>query len=360
MLNYLPNLHAPISFADDDEDDDIRSLLEGAINEPDNADDSTGSDPAPTEEKTETEPVEEPAAAEADDKTEPEPKEPEEETPTAEEPAKSDQPVNTPAPPPGWPVAAKSKFDDLPDEVKGAIAQREVEINQGFAKLQDYKGLDPYVDMARQSGRELPEVVQAYINAEQMLERDFVGGIKGLCQHYGIQPAQLAQELGGTPIDPNDPAAQAAWQQQQMLDPVVQRLNSIEGSLQSQQQQQQQQEYARAQAEIDAFMNDPVNKYAQNVQNEMALLLQNGQAKSLKDAYDMALRLNPETWQLVINEQVNTQSRAEAEQAQAQANQAKAAAKSVSGAPAGQVAIEDAPADSLRGELERQMASQRA
>jgi hypothetical protein len=52
----------------------------------------------------------------------------------------------------------------LPDPVKHAIAHREEEINRGFEKLRDYKGLDSYVQWSQQQyGIPLPQVIDAYM-----------------------------------------------------------------------------------------------------------------------------------------------------------------------------------------------------
>jgi hypothetical protein len=68
--------------------------------------------------------------------------------PTTDEPAgqeTTEAPVQPQAvrPPPGWSPASKAAFDALPEAVKADVAKREEEVNKGFAKLGDYKGLEP-------------------------------------------------------------------------------------------------------------------------------------------------------------------------------------------------------------------------
>ena len=60
----------------------------------------------------------------------------------------------------------------------------------------------------------------------------------------------------------------------------------------------------------------------------MALLLQNGKAESLKDAYEMACWANPETRAILLKSQANSSP-----SPAAAVQKAKAAAKAVGGAP---------------------------
>lgn len=215
-------------------------------------------------------------------------------------------------PPPGWSVAAKAAFETLPPAVKEAVAKRETEINQGFAKLAEYKGLDPWVEMAREHGQDLPNVLKAYTEAENLLEQNFLGGINFLCQRYGVDPRAMAQAfLGGH-------GQQQQPQQGGQPDPFVQKLSAIEQAVQQLMgsQQQREAEYERQQndavmSEIERFAANPANKFFENVRADMALLYQTGKANTLEDAYQQACWLNPEIRQLQINEQL-TQKQEEA------------------------------------------------
>ena len=56
---------------------------------------------------------------------------------------------------PDGPFLQRPHLMQTPPAVKEAIAKRGIEVNQGFQKLADYKGLDQFVDMARQNGKDL-------------------------------------------------------------------------------------------------------------------------------------------------------------------------------------------------------------
>jgi hypothetical protein len=257
-------------------------------------------------------------------------------------------------PPPGWSPASKAAFDTLPDSVKADIAKREDEINRGFAKLAEYKGLEPYAEEARRNGVTVTDVYARYRQAEHKLQTDFVGGITELCQYFGVHPAALGQALGGrAPAQPASAAQPSQGSPQPDLTPLLQQhiapLQQVINGLVQEREQERQRSVTQT---VEQFFNDPANRYADNVADQMIPLLKQGM--DLKSAYDAACWQHPEVRQQLINEQIQAGARKQAEAAA----QAKRAAKSITGAP-GQGAIHDAPAPSLREELERQFAAQR-
>ena len=49
------------------------------------------------------------------------------------------------------------------------MAKRESEINQGFAKLAEYKPLERFSQMAKQGGTTLEQALESYTGIENML-----------------------------------------------------------------------------------------------------------------------------------------------------------------------------------------------
>ncbi len=80
-------------------------------------------------------------------------------------------------------------------------------------------------------------------------------------------------------------------------------------------------------SQIDAFQNDPANLYFENVRDDMAVLLHNGKASDLKEAYDMACWMRPDIRPFLQTVQ------APAVPVQEKVAQAKRAAVSVTGSP---------------------------
>jgi hypothetical protein len=258
------------------------------------------------------------------------------------------------SPPPGWSVAAKSQFDVLPDAVKQAVAKREEEISNGFAKLAEYKGLDPIVDFCRQAGKQPTEVFAAYRAAEQMLADDPINGILEFCRMYGVHPAQLAGQVQGMP-DQNGMA------QPQGFDPrllsYTQALESRQRTLEQRwaeyERMQEQQEQSAVESEIESFGKQPEHRYFENVKQTMGRLISIGAAEDLKDAYQQACYATPEIREVLIKEDfAKHQLKAQAE-AKAKSEQAKRTSKSLpTGAPITGASRAGSPNATLRDDLE--------
>lgn len=265
----------------------------------------------------------------------------------------SEQPAKPVAsPPPGWSVAAKSQFDVLPDAVKQAVVKREEEISNGFAKLAEYKGLDPIVDFCRQAGKQPTEVFGAYVAAENMLNENPINGLLELCRMYQVHPAQLAAQVGGMPN-------QNGMVQPQQNDPYLAHLQALEYRHQTLEQrwadyerQMEEGEQSAVNSEIEQFASNPKNRYFSNVKEAMGRLIAIGAADDLSDAYDQACYANPEIRQIRIKEDVaQQQAKAQAE-AKAKSDQAKRTSKSLpTGAPLTGASRDGSSKSTLRDDL---------
>lgn len=253
------------------------------------------------------------------------------ENPVEGEAPKPDAPINDkPAlrPPPGWSPTAKVAFDKLPPEVQQAVANREEEVNRGFAKLSEYKPIDRYMDMARQSGTTLDKALENYVGIENRLRQDFPTGIAELCQRQGVHPVALANAIlarhGASPQQ--DVSGDQGHQQP---DPaVMQKISALENMARQQADFIQQQQNQGVQTEIQRFASNPEHKFFENVKADMGRLINSGQADDLDDAYDKACWANKEIRALLIKQQAPPPSNgADA------VSKAKAAAKATGGAP---------------------------
>lgn len=246
------------------------------------------------------------------------------------------------APPHGWSPAAKAAYAKLPPEVQEAVARREVEINNGFAKLKDYKGLDEYAEMARASGTTLREAFDRYKAAEDLLDQDFRGGVMQLCEMYGVHPMQLAQEFAqmfgggqqpGTQPAPADP--------QQAL--IARELADMKNTVRTLITERERQEREGINTFVQQFAQDKL--YFEDVRQDMAHLIRTGQANDLNDAYDKACWMRPDIRDLLIKE------RAAPQEAEARVSKARRASGSLQpGAPAGPSS--PSSANSIRAALE--------
>lgn len=236
-------------------------------------------------------------------------------------------------PPPGFSPTAKVVWnkDQLSKEeweaVKRDIAKRNDEVDKGFAKFAEYKPIERFMDMAKQSGTTLDRALENYIGIENDLRRDFIGGISRICQNQGISPLALANQiLARNGVAPSEvqPGDQPTAHQPAPVDP-----NAIAQSVYEQIQQRQiQEETNRA---IKQFGDDPKNQFFENVRKDMVRLLQADAAESLEDAYDKACWANPEIRNLLIKQQTTAVNDPSAKVAAA--TQARAASKSITGSP---------------------------
>lgn len=209
--------------------------------------------------------------------------------PAAADPAKVEaQPPAAAEMPASWSRKAEL-FAKAPPELQAAIAEREAEMARGVER---FKGLAEYADMAEKNGLPLATVMASYIEAERILANDFVGGVKHICQQFGVDPAQLASALSGGPVA-SGAAPQGGTQPApapQIPREIIDRIGGLESTLNSVREQ-------NAMAEIQRFAADPANKYFEDVAQDIVRLISGARATgdnlSLSEAYQAAIYANP-------------------------------------------------------------------
>ncbi|MEQ9447360.1 MAG: hypothetical protein RLN70_00455, partial [Rhodospirillaceae bacterium] len=185
-------------------------------------------------------------------------------------------------PPPGWSVASKAAFDELPESVRADIAKREREIDQGFAKLKEYKPLERFVETAKQHGMEPAEFFESYRRAEEYLQNDTENAILWLCQNYNADVNKIAAALNSSGVGRThneqtadaqqaDPAMQPLLQEINSLKQQLARVNTLEQTVYGEKQ-------AQATSKVEAFFSDPKHKFAENVAPQMLGLIQQANA----------------------------------------------------------------------------------
>ncbi len=256
--------------------------------------------------------------------------------------AKLEVPVN-PAPerrvPTTWRKEAAAKWAEIPDDIKDEILKRENDARSGIqAYKSDADMARAFREVSKPFERTLQELnvspVQAYqylmaadarlrYSAPQEKARYF----SELARAYGIDLTQV-QPLPAHP-------------------PEYQHLQQEVRTLRQQQEQWMKQQNESLLNEIQSFAES--HEHLEAVRPAMAVLLQNGQAKDLQDAYDKATWADPEIRALLLQKQQSEASKRVESQALAQRQ--KAAAVSVKGStPAS--GSGSGPKGSLRAELE--------
>lgn len=280
------------------------------------------------------------------------------ETPVAavdskEVPAADDKPSLKP--PTSWSPTAKVEFEKLPPAVQQAVAKREEEVNSGFAKFQDYKPIERYMEMAKQSGTTLDRALENYVGIENDLRQDMVSGVARICQNQGIHPVALANQIlarhGASPQQDGAGETQANQTAQVDLSPVMQKISALETFI-------NQQQSATVNSEIERFASDPKHTFFENVKADMGRLINSGQAENLEVAYDKACWANKEIRELLIKQQAVSSSAKPAEEA---VQRARAADKAIGGAPSAGFVPKSAPAPgaSIRDTIKAAVEAQR-
>ena len=223
--------------------------------------------------------------------------------------------------PASWSPAAKATFDKLPPEVQQAVAKREQEIDHGLRrKSEEVKRYEPLEQVlaprrAQWAAQGMDEVhaVKTLLAAQDLLEKNPMQGLEFLARSYGVN-LNTAQPQGqpyqAQPARDSHPEIAALKQQLQVLQSQVQTAQT-----------------APIVSQIEAFQNDPANLYFENVRDDMAVLLNNGKASDLKEAYEMACWMRPDIRPFLQTAQ------APAAPVQDKAAQARRAAVSVTGSP---------------------------
>lgn len=275
-----------------------------------------------------------------------EPKAPAEEpaAPTAEAPP-ADEHV---APPKTWRKEAAELWAHLDPKVRAEIHKRETDIFRG---IEEYRNDATFARGVRQALTQFDPLIKQYnIDTGQLLStlaqthfRIATATPEARVQHF----KQLAKEYG---IDAATLAPAAAVEDSPFIDPTVKALQDelagIKSALTRQEQQRFESVKTDLQKDVAAFAADKAHPYFDEVSNDIAALLQSGQASSLKEAYEKAIYLNPVTRQKEIDriagEKIAAETAAKAAHAaaarKATSANVRASAKSGSGtAPLGSI-----------------------
>lgn len=323
--------------------DSIRDDIEAALKEQDEREPESqdGLDTTDEQEEEEVDPEVEV----------PEPAKNEPETPEAAKPeeapaAKADEPEGTWNPekaPTSWSPKVREQWGNLPEDVRKEIVRREEASVMGVRKLQEEfqpvrqfaEHLSPFIQEARQLGADPTQYIANVMVAERQLRsqdpNDKFNALLSIADTYGIP---LREFLRG---EMQAPAAQPS------LPPEV--AHELAAMRQWREQESQQ----TLQRQIDEFRAGA--EFFDDVRDHMAVLIETGAAKDLKEAYESAIWVNPEVREVLLQRQ-------EAEKQKSVQNQrrARATGASVTGgdAPGVDVSVDDDD-DSIEATIRKQM-----
>ncbi|ULQ46948.1 hypothetical protein JN531_001370 [Flagellatimonas centrodinii] len=263
------------------------------------------------------------------DKASAEPDEPEEPAPyedtesEAEEPAEPETgeeggvaPEDEPAiaAPATWSTESKEAFTQLPRELQKVVAEQEKSRDRHFHQRnnelssvkqiaeQFEQAIGPYKDMIAAEGGTPITAVQNLLQTAASLRRDPQGTIRQLATQFGVS-------LGGN------------GQQDQLYLQAMQRVSALENQIRQQELTKRQQQDSEISEGILSFQNEvdasgqPLHPHFESVREEMAALLAAERAKTLQDAYEMAVWARPDIRTILLQQQQAAASRQQSEKA---------------------------------------------
>lgn len=201
---------------------------------------------------------------------------------------------------PGLTKEAQALWNAAPEGLRNDVMRRVTELTQGMEQHKAaadqvkaaFEPIRKFDDMAKQSGRTLDAVLTDYVGIENMITQNPLQGVLQICRNMNINPQALGQALAG--LTPQQ-MAQVPQQQQQPQTPA--ELKAIQDRLDRMEQAQKAQTVEAtvsnfaSEKDADGAMKHP---YFDELSTSIAEMLETGFAKNLSDAYDKAVRLNPE------------------------------------------------------------------
>jgi hypothetical protein len=247
-------------------------------------------------------------------------------------------------PPHSWSAEAKARWKDVPPDVQAFVARREMDVHrfvtqfgQKARELENrIKAIEPFEQLQQQHTdyfktkgvSSVQQGVELLINMQKRFDTDPVGLMVQLGFEKGFDLRPYFQHIYGL---------QQQGQPQQQPDPAMvqylqqhgQKVAQLEGKLTAMEQAEQ--------AALDRHLGSMVNDFSQDkpyfdyLRPMMADLLEAGHAKTLQEAYPMALWAHPETRERVLQYQrdMAQEQQQEAQKAAAakQEEEARAAAE---------------------------------
>lgn len=290
---------------------------------------------AETEDDTEVPDADEPEAAESVEESESE----EDQTESERDP--------TLVAPSSWSKSSKSLYDKLPDDVKREVHKREADFHAGYQQLKpkaDFAdrvavAIQPYqqtLQQLQQQGIDAPTAINKLLQADHILRYSEPSKkaeyLAELAVQYGVDIRALSS------LQAPDPNVIAMKQQ----------LEAVHMQRQQEMIAQQAQQQQGLMQQIQEFAADPKNEHFALVRDEMAILLDQGKAATLQEAYDKAVWMRPDIRQTLLDRR-ETEAKRKALEA-TQRKRAKTASVSVKGSQAGKPG--KPASDDIRGILE--------
>ena len=255
--------------------------------------------------------------------------------PKAEEPPQEAEPPVWRRPPASWRKDYHEVWQKADPKMQEYAWQREEQMRAGVEPLLSkaqfadtmQQAIEPYLPTIQGMGLTPEKAVSALMQADYTLRtappQQKMQLFAQLAQSYGINLGAMGANPQAAPQNSVDPLV---WQLQN-------ELNSVRGEVMGWKQQQEMQQNQQLLGEINQFSLKA--DHFEEARPTMIQLLQSGMAETLEEAYDKAIRLNPDLFEQVSKAQQAEQAAKQAKEYNRAAKAARAAAVSVRSATPG-------------------------
>jgi len=212
-----------------------------------------------------------------------------------EEPEEAKEPEGKPAPQ-SWKKEMHEFWKGLDPTVQSYVEQREEQMREGLEKDRGDANIGrtvrdimaPYQHIFTSQGIDPTQMIGNLTNAHIRLstapQEEKLGLIKQIAQSYNISLNGEAPQV--------DPVLQA----------MQSKVNNLEQYLTATQQRAKEVEQQEIKEQVEEFISDPAHEFFDEVSAEIVDFVNNGH--SLEDAYALALRANPITYQKEMDRQI--------------------------------------------------------
>lgn len=248
--------------------------------------------------------------------------------------------------PKSWTQAERTEWDKLTPAAQAAVLRREDDIVKGLSKQDDERTfgrkvndiVSPYLPVIRAEGGTPEKAIQDLLQTAHTLRQGSpmqkASMVAGVMRTYGIDPNHLFSILQGGNGGNGSPQQQGSAYHP-AIETLTQRLDRVERERQEEVQQRQLQEQQSFQSQIAEFSSKSGHEHFEKVRETMGVLMQNGRANTMDEAYEMAVYADPEIRNSLIASQISEASGKRVADLSAKAGAARNAAGSVTGAPGG-------------------------
>jgi len=203
--------------------------------------------------------------------------------------------------PKSWKKEMEPVWQKMPPEAHAYVAEREAQVMRGIQMYQaGFNNWGATIKPFEQVLSNFPDVnpIQL-IHGLMQTHLTFVN--PNTPQEQKIQLAQLLLSEYGVNLDPNAAKPDALVMTE--LNRLKSELSTLRADRESRTAREREEAYNSNLSAVNTFAADPKNKYYGEVENDILRIIQSGQAKSVAEAYDIAIWTNPVVRAKVIADQ---------------------------------------------------------